>query len=118
MVANPTEVLPRMGNEQRIDTVVAWMKQNLRAPASGPVLAGISGLSQAAFFANFKKFTGSSPKDYLLRLRVEAAAGQLRGHPEDTVTKVAHAFGFSSSQYFATVFRRYFGKTPAEYRAR
>jgi len=31
---------------------------------------------------------------------------------------VAHELGFSSSQYFATVFRRFTGLTPTQYRAR
>ena len=61
--------------------------------------------------------TGSSPKDYWLRMRVECAARRLRKSPGLTVTDVAYEFGFSSSQYFATVFRRYLGVSPVEYRA-
>jgi AraC-like DNA-binding protein len=34
----------------------------------------------------------------------------------DPFTNIAHKLGFSSSQYFATVFRRETGMTPGEYR--
>ncbi|MBM3890692.1 MAG: helix-turn-helix domain-containing protein [Verrucomicrobia bacterium] len=41
-----------------------------------------------------------------------------REKPATSVTDTAYACGFSSSQYFATVFRRQFGCRPGDYRAR
>lgn len=103
-------------NELRIRKVLQWMEDHLDADIGGDELAGIAGLSPARFHVHFKKITGSSPKDYWLRLRTEKAANLLRKNPTLSVTEVAHEFGFSSSQYFATVFRRYFGVSPREYR--
>jgi AraC-like DNA-binding protein len=77
----------------------------------------LSRLSTSRFFQEFKTATGMTPKDYLLRLRVEEAARQLRKAPTRPVTCIAHELGFSSSQYFATVFRRYLGVSPGEHRA-
>jgi len=79
-------------------------------------MAAMAGLSLTSFHEHFKRVAGSSPKDYRLRVRVERAARCLREQPALTVTQVAHEFGFSSSQYFATVFRRYLGTTPLAYR--
>ena len=56
-----------------------------------------------------------TPNDFLLRVRVEKAR-ELMANRGKTVTEVAFAVGFSSSQYFSTVFRRYTGQTPGEYR--
>jgi AraC-like DNA-binding protein len=46
---------------------------------------------------------------------VEEAHRRLADTNED-ITNIAHNLGFSSSQYFATVFRRETGMTPGEYR--
>jgi AraC-like DNA-binding protein len=99
-------------NELRIRKVLQWMDDHLESDANAEELAEIAGLSPARFHVHFKRVTGSSPKDYWQRLRVERAAQRLLRAPELTVTQVAHEFGFSSSQYFATVFRRYLGTSP------
>jgi len=51
-----------------------------------------------------------------MRYRVDAARRLLDTRPDLTVTEVALACGFHSSQYLATVFRRLTGKTPREIR--
>jgi two-component system response regulator YesN len=52
------------------------------------------------------------PADYVSRQKVARATDLLRktGMP---VTQIATNLGYSSSQYFATAFRRYTGKTPS-----
>jgi AraC-like DNA-binding protein len=104
-------------SQQRIERVLHWIAGNYGKEVKIATLARIAGLAPTRFHAHFKQFTGHSPKDWLLRKRVEMAAERLRGNPELTVTRLAHELGFSSSQYFATVFRRYFGMTPGMFRA-
>jgi AraC family L-rhamnose operon regulatory protein RhaS len=73
------------------------------------------GLSPAGLRARFKTETGYTLHEYLIHRRVEEAHRRLSSTEED-ITNIAHKLGFSSSQYFATVFRRETGMTPGEYR--
>jgi AraC-like DNA-binding protein len=84
----------------------------------GEDLAARTRLPQARFFREFKALAGVTPKDFILRLKIEEAAKLLEQAPSRTVTEIAHELGFSSSQYFATVFRRYLRASPGEYRSK
>ncbi len=79
-------------------------------------LAEESNLSLSRFKARFKAETGIGPHEFILRTKLEAAMKVLlRGN--GSVTDVAMQFGFSSSQYFATVFRRFTRLRPIQFRA-
>ena len=73
------------------------------------------GLSPAGLRARFKAETGYTLHEYIIRRRIEEARRRLSDTKED-ITEIAHALGFSSSQYFATVFRRTTGLAPGEFR--
>jgi AraC-like DNA-binding protein len=107
---------PGSANAARIDKVLRWVGEHLSEQVTAEAMAEVSGLSPASFFGEFKKRTGTSPKDYLLHLRIEQAARRLRDDPSLTITQIAHDLGFSSSQYFSTVFRRYLGASPRDWR--
>ena len=82
-----------------------------------PQLARLVRLSPSRFKARFRAEVGLPPREHVLRHKLAVAQDRLR-LPGATVTAVAHELGFSSSQYFATVFRRFTGLTPTRYRAR
>ena len=79
-------------------------------------LAARANLSLSRFKARFKSETGTPPKDFILRTKIDAAADRL-AKSQEAITKIAFRLGFSSSQYFATVFKRYTGQTPLEFRS-
>ena len=62
------------------------------------------------------QLTNLSPIHMLNRQRIVLAEQMMKMSPELSVTDIAFACGFSSSQYFATVFKKWTGKTPSEYR--
>ena len=74
-------------------------------------------LSESRFKARFRREVGLPPGVYILRAKIAAACTELR-QPGTRVTELAHRLGFSSSQYFATVFRRFTGLTPSTYAGR
>lgn len=81
-----------------------------------PGMARQCGLKRAQFANVTRELVNLSPAQYLLQCRMERAAQQLRVQPDASVTEIALEYGFSSSQYFATAFRRIFGRSPREHR--
>lgn len=65
----------------------------------------------------FKKYTGQTIFDYLLKRRMEVAQ-QLLSDPYIKVYEVAELVGYSSKTHFAENFKRYTGKTPKDYQRR
>ncbi len=78
-------------------------------------MAAQCGLSRTQFSDYCKELTGLTPVQYLMRCRIERATTLLTERPSMSITDVAFACGFNSSQYFATVFRGARGCTPSEY---
>ena len=72
-------------------------------------------LSSAHFSRMFRKSTGETPHQFVLRNRIERAKEMLRA-PKARVLDVAVACGFKTQQHFARVFRRVCGTSPREYR--
>jgi len=78
-------------------------------------MAESAGLSAAHFSKMFRKSTGETPHQFVVRHRVERAKKMLRAG-EGRVLDVAVACGFKTQQHFARVFRRAYGASPTEYR--
>jgi len=73
------------------------------------------GLSTAHFARMFRKSTGETPHQFVLRHRLARAKAMLRA-PDARVLDVAVACGFKTQQHFAQVFRDAWGVSPTEYR--
>jgi len=73
------------------------------------------GLSTAHFARMFRKSTGKTPHQFVLRQRLERAKAMLRA-PDARVLDVAVACGFKTQQHFAQAFRDIWGVSPTEYR--
>lgn len=98
-----------------LDRLRAMIEGNLADPVSLAVLASAAGLSVPRFKVWFKEQTGVPPGEYILRRRVEEAC-RLLTNTKTNITDLGYAMGFSSSQYFATVIKRYTGLTPRQVR--
>ncbi len=99
-----------------VGAAVGLMESHLADPLPLPDLAKKLGWSESHLKHQFAAELGLSPADYYLRRRVRQACF----HLEKTampVTEVGLATGFSSSQYFATAFKRITGLTPQAFRA-
>jgi AraC family transcriptional regulator len=63
----------------------------------------------------FRKSTGETPHQFVLRQRVERAKAMLRA-PDARVLDVAVGCGFKTQQHFAQVFCDVCGVSPTQYR--
>jgi AraC family transcriptional regulator of adaptative response / methylphosphotriester-DNA alkyltransferase methyltransferase len=64
----------------------------------------------------FKRFTGMTPAEYVLQVRIEAAKQALNKQRYSTITEIALALGFNSISHFSSVFKKLTGQTPSDYR--
>lgn len=96
--------------------ISTYIANNLYDDLSVESLAAKMNFSDSHFKSWFKKEFGVPPADYVLRLRIDEAKKLLLQPGENMVTNTAYRLNFSSSQYFATVFKKYTGVTPTEYR--
>lgn len=78
-------------------------------------ISSLAGLSLSHFKARFKQEVGIAPGNFITLRKIEKAKQRLQTS-RLAVTYVAMELGFSSSQYFATTFKRYTGQSPSEYR--
>ena len=78
-------------------------------------MARAVGQSTAHFARMFRKSTGETPHQFVLRQRMERAKAMLRA-PDARILDVAVACGFKTQQHFAQVFRDVVGVSPTEYR--
>ncbi len=79
-------------------------------------LAVAIGLSRTMLFVKLKELTGYSPKEFIRIMRLKKAA-QLLKNTDDTISEIAYRVGFKYPKHFGVSFRKYFGKTPSQYRS-
>ncbi len=78
-------------------------------------MARAAGYSRYHFTRVFTAHEGMSPARYLLRLRL-AEAARLLSVDEAPVKAIAGSCGFADANYFARVFRRFYGMGPKDFR--
>lgn len=69
-----------------------------------------AGIAATGFRQFFKKHYGSTPKEYITKLRLEYARKLIASGT--TVENAAYESGFSDPKYFARVVKKHFGCTP------
>ncbi len=78
-------------------------------------LQQIAHMSSSNLLRVFRKATGQTPIEYLMRLRIQKAMDMLR-NSNLTITEIAMEVGFNDSNYFTRQFRRAVGTTPRDFR--
>jgi transcriptional regulator GlxA family with amidase domain len=95
----------------RIQSALAYARQNLRAPLTVEELAEAAHLSPRQFSRAFRAETGQSPAKAVEHLRVEAARMMVE-QSRHTMDQVAVETGFADTERMRRAFLRTFGQPP------
>jgi AraC-like DNA-binding protein len=98
----------------RLEEIITKVKEDVTFFEDVSEMAEMAELSCNRFITLFRRYTGSSPIDFLSRERIQQAK-QLLADRSKSVTDVAFHLNFSTTQYFATVFKKFTGMTPSKY---
>jgi transcriptional regulator GlxA family with amidase domain len=94
-----------------------WALDNLAADLRAPALAARAGMSERTFRRSFAAETGETPRDFVERVRVDAAR-QLMEDTRLPLQTVARRCGLETLDTLRRAFVRRLGITPQQYRAR
>ena len=72
-------------------------------------------MSTSWFIRNFKLYTGSTPLNYILNIRISNAQSLLE-NTKYNITEIASITGYDNPLYFSRLFKKQTGLSPSEYR--
>ena len=100
----------------RLKRVLQYVDDHLAAKITLQDLATVAGLSRMHFAAQFRAAVGMRPHEYLLKRRIERAEELLK-QARVSLVEVALTVGFQTQAHFTTVFKRFAGDTPYQWRS-
>src|SRR5690606_33445938 len=98
-----------------IQKAVDYIKKNFVNPISVPELAALTNYSVRHFERKFREAFQTTPRDYLLRIRILRAA-ELLATTTQSITEIALGTGFYDHSSFTRQFRQQMKQTPHAYR--
>lgn len=100
---------------KRLRQVTDFIADNYSRDLKLNELAQVAGMSSFHFAREFKRTTGTTPHQYLIKFRIERAKALLAKN-ELPLIEVGLRSGFSHQSHFTRLFRRLTGTTPHSYR--
>jgi len=98
-----------------IGRLIDFMEKNLGEDITLDMLAKRAYTSKSTLLRAFKRMTGCTPIEYLIKLRIEKAAKMMEKNNDIRIIDVSLATGFWNSSYFTRKFKAVIGMTPMEY---
>jgi transcriptional regulator GlxA family with amidase domain len=100
----------------RVTRVVRMIEHDADTPQDLNKLAQLARLSRYHFLRTFQELTGTTPHQYLLRVRLRRAAIRLRSE-SNRISDIALGCGFGDISNFNRTFLAEFGVNPRSYRS-
>jgi AraC family transcriptional regulator len=94
-----------------LESVVNYIHEYLDRDISLTELAAIVQMGSRHFSRCFKKSTGFSPYQYLIKCRVDKAK-ELLQQKDSSIAKIAQAVGFANQSHLSRHFKRWIGVSP------
>ncbi len=110
------EVALKSPDEKLLERVMKVINQNIsNSDLSVDSIAAEVGISRVHLHRKMKELTGQTPHDFIRNIRLKQAA-RLLSNGDMNVTEVMYACGFSNLASFSTIFKKFYGMTPREYK--
>ncbi len=106
---------PARENSRMIRDAMNYISTNFASPLTLQDVADELHLNPSYFSRVFKQSFGFTFKEYLTHVRIEEAK-RLLGNTDYSLLDIAVAVGFDNQSYFTSVFKKYTGVTPGQYR--
>ena len=94
--------------------IVKVLEEHVHENLTISQIAKLCNIGQVSMKQTFSRYTGMGIIHYFNRLKIEKAIHMLQNG--SSVQETADALGFSSQNYFSTVFKRITGKPPTAYK--
>jgi len=115
------DILDKMANDQKesindtvIESCVRYMEEHYCEPKLDiETLCDMFFISVSSLQRGFTKYVAMSPKQYLIRLRMDRAL-ELLTKNEISVKEISFACGFTDEKYFSRAFKRRYGYPPSQ----
>ncbi len=98
-----------------LKNMIGFIQQNFAAKISLADIAASGAVGQSKCCKLFAKYISQTPNMYLTQYRLDKSTKLLK-NTDMTVTEIAHAVGFGGSSYYAEAFRKWYKKSPTEYK--
>lgn len=104
------------GHRPEIDEICHQIEKDLSREYTVGTAAELCHMSESYFAHLFKKETGLSFVEYVNQKRIQKAE-HLLAYTSLRIGEIAQQIGLENQNYFSSMFRKYKGKSPVEYRA-
>lgn len=109
------QVLKNEYLDHEMDTAVTYFNENYNRDINIEEYATSKGMSVSWFIRSFKKFTGSTPMQFIVALRVNNAQVLLET-TNYSINEISKIVGYDNQLYFSRLFHKLKGFSPREYR--
>lgn len=104
-------------NDEPVKKAQEFIEKNVGDKISVEDLASKFAIGRRNFERRFKKATSNTPVEYIQRVKIEAAKKSLEASRKN-VSEVMYDVGYSDTKAFRTVFKKFTGMSPIDYRNR
>ncbi len=100
---------------KRLSKSIKYINNNYTSELTVPALAEMESLSVSRYIALFNEIMRTSPYQYIIELRLNAAREMLL-NSNLSVSKIAELLGFQSVFFFSKLFKNHMGTSPLQYK--